>query len=178
MRLLAKARDWLLRKLLPFKIIRLHGEDYLVRYYICGHPPSTIDCRPRLPWMRTLYLHEIKCPDTDRALHNHPWDRSWSLILWGGYREQRLDGSVDEAWCREIMRRAGLPTDPYVYADVRPGHINIIDHGAYHRIDALLGRGSTWTLFSPGRRVSSWGFLDDNFTHHPYVPGEEDGPRP
>lgn len=40
-----------------------------------------------------IYLHEILKSDTDRALHDHPWD-NMSIILSGKYTEHLSDGST------------------------------------------------------------------------------------
>ena len=88
------------------------------------------------------YLHRMYRPDNDRTLHNHPWRWAFSIILAGGYTEERLlkDGKV-------IARR------------MRPGMFNILGPGSFHRIIELHGK-ETWTLFIAGPRISDWGFID------------------
>jgi len=82
-----------------------------------------------------LYLHKIAQADFDRHLHNHPWTWAWSLILWGGYLEERQGGV-------ERMKQCGSG--------------NLLRAGDYHRIASVLP--NTWTLFVTGKRASSWGF--------------------
>ena len=47
------------------------------RYYLFG----------ALGWH--AYLHRFVNSDPDRGLHDHPWNRAVSLVLTGGYDEQR-----------------------------------------------------------------------------------------
>lgn len=67
-------------KFLPCR--RIVGGDktlYLSRYTVLRIPFTT----------RSVYLHCFHRSDEDRDLHNHPWDKSVSLVLWGGYVEER-----------------------------------------------------------------------------------------
>jgi hypothetical protein len=79
-------------------------------------------------------VHQILRSDADRELHDHPFD-FLSVILWGGYREQRADG---ERVCRApalVWRRAET----------------------LHRLELLAG--PTWTLVFRGPKRREWGFL-------------------
>ena len=80
--------------------------------------------------------------DDDRELHNHPWENSTSLILWGGYREERLDAD------------GTVRVRTY-----RPWSINRIGANDFHRVELLDPRGCL-TLFIAGKRQQSWGFKD------------------
>lgn len=98
---------------------------------------------PRLGWLPfTVYLHEFIQPDEDRDLHNHPWDVAYSLLLAGGYDEERFG---DE----DIVRR-----------HLRPGRVNKILRDDYHRVVRLHGGTTTWTLFVTWAYVGPWGFRD------------------
>lgn len=109
--------------------IQHNGSPYITRTIL----PRVAGCRPM--------LHRIHRPDADDALHNHPWRFCRSLILSGGYAEERLvDG--------ERVR--------FVY---RAGDVNRIDAGDFHRITHVLAH--TWTLLLVGDRVQEWGFLVD-----------------
>ena len=129
-------------ELLPNIEINRANQPYLIRYFLAGwHPPH-----PDLPaWPPgndpALYLHRFVGDDPDNELHDHPWDWSQSLILAGGYREQR---------CRdtgEIEERFYLP-----------GDVNILYPGDRHRVDLL--DGDCWTLFMTGTFAQKWGFYD------------------
>ena len=85
-----------------------------------------------------LMLHNIRRPDADRALHDHPWSFA-SLILRGGYIEERRADS-------------GRPRRLHYHA----GNLNLVRAESLHRIDSLSG--SVWTLVAHGPRRRVWGF--------------------
>lgn len=141
MRLLEKAIDkfcWFLVKTFPHRVREIKVEDdrYLLRFYLKHSSP-------RLPG---LYLHHFYRGDLDRDLHNHPWTKSVSLILTGGYIEERLP--------KEEM---GKPNYKVIKRRFGPGSLNIIRGNDYHRVD-LIGK-TTWTLFTSGKKVKDWGFM-------------------
>ena len=84
-----------------------------------------------------IYLHRFMRSDEDEELHNHPWSGT-SLILAGGYREERRAGHV-------VMAR-----------ECRRGDVNPIEPDTFHRVDLL--EEDCWTLFVVGPVVQSWGF--------------------
>ena len=102
------------------------GAPYLTRYFLL-----------RSPWLN-VFLHHIHSADKDRHMHNHPWSWSWSIILRGGYLEERLPRAERMYW---------------------PWQKNTLTTAAYHRIKYV--RPNTWTLFVAGRYEKSWGFLVD-----------------
>ena len=106
------------------------GKLYLERYRVFGWEPGSRWNGP------SLYLHRFHLPDQDTALHNHPWKWAISLILAGGYIEDRVSG----------MRI------------LRPGRLNIIRANDFHRVSFIRGR-ETWTLFLVAPKSRSWGFL-------------------
>jgi hypothetical protein len=88
-----------------------------------------------------IYLHRFFQGDQDRELHNHPWKWSFSVILTGGYDEERLVGNTVKT------RRMG------------PGRINLLSGKAFHRVSLVdTGKGA-WTVFCSGSKVKDWGFL-------------------
>lgn len=112
------------------RIISNYGEEYLLRFYIKhnGMFPG-------------IYLHRFFQGDQDRELHNHPWKWSFSVILTGGYDEERLVGNTVKT------RRMG------------PGRINLLSGKAFHRVSLVdTGKGA-WTVFCSGSKVKDWGFL-------------------
>ena len=106
-------------------------EPYLERYYLFG----------AFGWH--AYLHRFVDSDPDRGLHDHPWNRAVSLVLSGGYDEQRPStGDVDHIFVRKI----------------RPFRLNFLRGEDFHRV--ILRDGlPAWTLFIHGPRVKGWGFL-------------------
>ena len=98
------------------------ADPYLRRWWII----------PRNRWFN-IYLHHIRRPDDDRALHDHPWWNA-SIVLRGGYLEVR----------------------PIGYKTRRPGSVVIRRPLTAHRLVPLSG--DCWTLFITGPRVREWGF--------------------
>lgn len=116
---------------LPVRVIEgADGSPFLSKYLIAGGGPDG--------WR--LHLHRFHRGDEDPEMHNHPW---WgaSLILVGGYREERLraDGAV-------------------LRFDRGPGSVNLIGLDVFHRVD--LVRGDCWTLFYSAPNAQPWGFVD------------------
>lgn len=138
-------------------IIYDHTGDgpYLSRYYIFrgpksadgGHPFDEFG-RPRKNIVRTdkssVVLHKFHKSDSSDRLHNHGWTWGLSLVLTGGYVEEKLvDGQV-------------------VKKVVKPLSLNFFRSNEYHRVE-LIGKDA-WTLFLRGPRKSEW-FYKDLATH-------------
>jgi hypothetical protein len=144
--------EWVASKLPnPRVIYDQSGRDaYLSRYYLVGaptHPDGGSpfdqfgDVRPGTKWGDKswgLYLHRFHRGDADPELHNHPWSWAVSLVLAGGYLEERRVGL-------DVVQRV-----------LEPGALNFIRGDTYHRVD-LLERDA-WTLFLVGPKTQSWGF--------------------
>jgi hypothetical protein len=111
------------------------GTPYLLRIYIW-------DWFRR--WLPGVFLHYFFRGDLDRELHNHPWTSAWSLIIWGGYTEER-----------RIDAHGTIRTQVF-----RPGDVNTITVHDYHRVDMLRKGGGCWTLFVVGNRTQEWGFSE------------------
>lgn len=65
---------------------------------------------------RSIRLHKIIYPDPWEQFHTHP-GRAIRIILWGGYVEEMLDGTM-RTW--------------------KPGMIGLVRHDDCHRINRLL----------------------------------------
>lgn len=132
------------------RLRRADGRTYLARRRI-----ST-------PWFR-IFLHKMEAPDPGFHLHDHPWNFV-SLILWGGYTEEREFTSV-------ASERAGHVEAGYRswYGDrVRYGFLNVNRMPLYlaHRI-VELNKKTCWTLVIGGRRQREWGFYQpDGWVFH------------
>jgi hypothetical protein len=124
--LLERLGGELYRRIIPNRTSR---ETYLERYLVLR------------AFGLQVFLHRFLASDDDDALHNHPWDWAVSLILAGGYREQRL-GPDQVVWERNFM----------------PGRLNFLRANSFHRVDLL--EDDCWTLFITGPKAQSWGFLD------------------
>lgn len=136
----------------------LHLSDYLPRRVIIGGDQQPYLSRFQLlnfgRARGRLWLHRFHRGDEDRELHNHPFAWSGSLVLSGGYEEERLShivrasspGEADDLTC-SVTR--------HFY---EPGSVNIIYADTFHRVH--LPRGEAWTIFVSGPILRKWGFLD------------------
>lgn len=142
--MLRKLCLWLAKRLPSFTIPDAEGNPYLTRYYLFGADRA----------FGNIFLHHFHKSDGDMdpdgtlLLHNHPWPWSFSLILLGGYIEER-----------RVLEHAGWAVAEY---EVKPGTFNFITHKDFHRVDLLEQDG--WSLFFTGWRSSkrSWGFWNRN----------------
>lgn len=150
--------EWLLKKLvvkLPFRTITdSDGSPYLTRWYVFPRGPRTAEDKVTPAARFAVFIHFFHRSDKDRDQHNHPWAKSWALILKGGYTEERGDR----------------------VKTFRPGSINVIGRDDYHRVTLLDPARGSWSLFVAGKNVGSWGFRDlDTGEHIPwkqYLGGE------
>lgn len=95
----------------------------------------------RVPGLQVM-LHWILQSDWSRDPHDHPWS-FMSIILRGGYHEERIDLDREERW--EISR------------DLREIRwINFCDSQTPHRITSVKPR--TLTLVITGDKCKSWSF--------------------
>jgi hypothetical protein len=132
---------------------RAGGSPYLSRFYILGCPYMTDGSEPInrtgnpkseaiFPRGLGIYLHRFHRSDDDSALHNHPWKWSRSLILAGGYVEERRMGVMGPV--KKFVRR--------------PGSWVRINKDDFHRVDLI--EDDCWSLFIAGPKVDTWGFWD------------------
>lgn len=126
-------------------VIQDKDGKYLARYHLLD--VSTL-CRwlDINPHYQKWFLHRIYRADKDRDLHNHPWSRAESYVLWGGYAECVFSSTNDSFW----------PT--YYYRGDR-SFLAFLS-GKYHRITHVLP--NTWTLFMAGPRDREWYFWTEN----------------
>ena len=144
---LRNALLWLSARLPKPRVIydREGGTPYLSRWYLIGNFNTDVEfagqsSEPTKRRPFELYLHRFHRSDDDSTLHNHPWRWALSLVLVGGYSEERRVGD-------RVVRR-----------NVWPLRFNFVRGSDYHRVD-LFGQDA-WTLFLVGPKVSSWYFWD------------------
>lgn len=163
---------WDLAEASPFEPTRIIttnekvlADPYLMRVYLTpereklertlqnlGVPPAYARLMQHTP---RPYLHYFFRGDDDRAYHNHPWKRSLSVILVGGF--------IEHVWNFELKR-------PLTQLH-KPGQAYWLKRGTYHRAELLPGK-KCWTLFTSMGRVQAsdgqdWEFYDpetDTFT--------------
>jgi len=145
-----------------YRVIGVDGVPYLGRLYIIT--PSK-----RFPG---VFLHHFYRSDHDRDLHNHPWDWSFSLVLTGGYYEERVEqkglsignGSI-------FIHHEGIKV-----REVKAPGINRLTGGSFHRVILKDLKNGAWTIFVPGKVTKGWGFMDRDtgkwIPHEQYV-GQE-----
>jgi hypothetical protein len=131
------------------RVISRHEDPYLLRVYLTPRAfPDDNGVRP--------FLHYFVRGDRDSNPHSHPW---WagSLILTGGYAEQRLVGA-------QLLSRI-----------FKPGNLNFLARSTFHRADLLQPDIGCWTLIFTGPHVGEtgdeWGFFD--MDERRYVPWEQ-----
>jgi len=127
-------------QLLPSFTIAKEGLKYLTRYYVF--------LKDRV--FGNIFIHHFHRSDMDVGsdgqglLHNHPFDWSFSIVVSGGYIEERrqTDGTVKKKV-------------------VKPWSLNFISKKDYHRVDLLNEEKGAWTIFFTGsRKNNSWEFWD------------------
>lgn len=82
----------------------------------------------------SIWLHAIYKADTDKHLHNHPWDFT-SVVLKGSYIEQTTLGNKKQ----------------------HPGKINIRNGADYHKILEMISP-VVYTLFFASKPKRQWGY--------------------
>lgn len=140
--MLRKLCLWAAKFLPHFTIPDSEGNPYLTRYYLFGADRA----------FGNIFLHHFHKSDSDRdpdgtlLLHNHPWPWSFSIILLGGYYEERRSECIDD--CPFTVSRKKF----------MPGSLNFLTHANFHRVDLIEEDG--WSLFFTGWRSKkrSWGF--------------------
>jgi hypothetical protein len=90
-----------------------------------------------------VFVHHFVGSDAPTQFHDHPWSWGLSVVLGGGYVEERLrrdDSTITRRW-------------------LKPGRFNLLLPGTFHRVELREGRAA-WTLFVHGPKIRKWGFLD------------------
>lgn len=108
------------------------GSPKLHRYYLVGTGKTF-----------GVFLHHFVGSDAPAQFHDHPWSWAVSLVLRGGYVEERRRRED-----RAATRRS-----------LQPGRLNVLVPGVFHRVE-VRGGEPAWTLFIHGPKVRKWGFLD------------------
>lgn len=123
------------------------GTLYMRRYHLIREGGVASRVLRALTGYSALRVHNIVLPDSDRDLHNHPFDFR-SFVLRGIYIESRMFGY--DGGRRTAQRRRGT-----THKVTRLGP----DFG-FHRIAEVWG--SVWTLVATTESTHQWGFLVRN----------------
>lgn len=140
---------------------KLPKNDYFSAYTITNGTTNYLT-RVKFPRVfgRRVMLHKIWRADSDREMHNHPWDKAYSFILVGSYMEERIDHTADVLM---MLRMNGRPrTVPRTTQHIK--WFNRIFKEDFHRISEI--DGPLWTLFIAYKRTADqngveWGFLNE-----------------
>lgn len=134
---------------MPVKVIRDDkGVPFLYRYHLFA-------------WSNDgpgICIHHFVKSDPDRGFHDHPWVRSWSFILCGGYEERILN---DDKLTYKTHQR-------------KRWRINYLDGvKTFHRV-MLEDQKDAWTLFFFQKRRKTWGMISLDGVYHPMSTEIED----
>ncbi|HYE40347.1 MAG TPA: hypothetical protein VEB23_10465 [Ramlibacter sp.] len=157
-----RVTDWLIARAQRTPYIHIHGKDgslYMGRWWLFNpyQPHSDGAGRKWSEWLPSIRIHHICRPDSDRHLHDHPWNAR-TIVLRGGYKEERPVSGVPHGvtwtpvWTDDDRLRAGFTREP--------GYTGQLLFGEYHRI-SHIPEGGAWTLFITWRKRGTWGFLVD-----------------
>lgn len=120
---------------LPVKVIRDDkGIPFLYRYHLftLGNDGPG------------MCIHHFVKSDPDRGYHDHPWEKSLSFILCGGYAERILDKNNENGYITHNRKRW---TFNYLKGS-----------GVFHRVMIDEGKDA-WTLFMFQKRSKTWGMV-------------------
>lgn len=139
---------------LPNITITVKGKKYLTRCYFF--------LKDR--YRGNTYLHHFLSSDQGDELHNHPWRWGVSLVLAGGYVEERARRPAfweeGRGWKNTHVDFRSPGPVKIERRVVRPWTLNFIRSSDFHRVDLLDEEKGAWTLFIAGPRVRTWGFLN------------------
>jgi hypothetical protein len=128
--------NWLEKKGRKAVIYDRNGiAPYLERWYVV-HPDG--HKRKNKNILFNVFIHRFMQSDYP-AIHNHPWNWSFSIILKGGYWEHLPDKTIWRG----------------------PGSIRLMRPGNDLHWVEIPESGKTWTLFFRGKTISGWGFMPD-----------------
>jgi hypothetical protein len=127
--------------------------SYMARYWVFN-PYDRVTNKPRFRWCPwSIRVHHIKRADSERHMHDHPWNAR-TIILKGGYVEERENLEF------ESMLPTTLSNFPTVTTMRFPASTAKLGFEQYHRITHVPA-GGAWTLFISGPWQGVWGFLVD-----------------
>jgi hypothetical protein len=186
-------RNWIIKRAMrtpddPIYAADGSGEIYMNRYWLFNPLTKKSDGE----WVRkhrmipfSIRVHNIRLPDDDRHLHDHPFNaRTWIMV--GGYEELRAE-YIDYYGETGRHRNPAFLGERYIggnYEDDlvgveyarHEGSSTTLTFEHYHKItriyehDNPIGPGA-WTLFCFGDYVGPWGFLVDGakMVHREYI---------
>ncbi|MGE4243692.1 hypothetical protein [Ramlibacter sp.] len=158
-----RVSNWLIRRSWRTPYSDIIGPDktlYMKRWWLFNpYPPMDgEDTRSKL--MRALpsvRIHYIRRPDTDRHLHDHPWNAR-TVVIDGWYEEERPSSTpLRRGWIGLRVMKSGEERDVF-RRDA--GYTGPLLFGQYHRISRVSPSG-VMTLFITWKKQGTWGFEVD-----------------
>lgn len=155
-----RVRDWLIRRAQRTPYRNITGPDgslYMGRWWLFN-PYEHGEYVRRFEWLPSIRIHHIMRADSDRHLHDHPWNAR-TIVLRSYYQEERPAGSPRG----KRDRTAGLTfTDDGVRERFYrwAGYTGTLKFGQYHRICYVPAEG-VWTMFWTWKKQGTWGFCVD-----------------
>lgn len=146
----------------PRPYTHIRGDDgslYMGRWWVFNPYGKDATGEPtpaRWQWLPSVRIHWIRRPDSDRHMHDHPWNAR-TIVLHGWYEEERQVSAVPKGvswfpvWTADFLR-AGFRRER--------GYTGRLLFGEYHRIREVSD-GGVWTLFFTWPKQGTWGFLVD-----------------
>jgi hypothetical protein len=157
---------WLLMRAVRTPYTPITSQDgtqiYMQRWWLFNpyeHGADGDATPARWPWLPSLRMHHIRVPDTDRHLHDHPWNAR-TIVLAGWYDEVRTFAALTnrEALSPDGIRQTSEGTLALFHR--RSGYTGRLLYAQYHRI-AQVSEGGVFTLFITWRKRGEWGFAVD-----------------
>lgn len=122
---------------------------YMIRCWLFNPYQREDGSRPQRSWLMeqlpSMRVHIILRPDSDRHMHDHPWDAR-TFIMKRYYVEKRQRQDKDYEGLDYFTRRAGQTVS--------------LKYGEYHSITEVPHAGVV-TLFVTWKYKGVWGFLVD-----------------
>lgn len=150
--------QWLINRAFKTPYSHITGPDgsiYMGRWWLFNAYPAPGEYKGKWQFPISIRIHHIQRADSDRNLHDHPWNAR-TIIIGGGYVEKRLR-VID----RDSDSQIDWGTDPVHSAHIRRvGDTAALKFGEYHSITDVTP-GGAWTIFITGKYRGTWGFLVD-----------------
>lgn len=136
------------------------GTMYMGRWWLFNPYPAPGDYARKgwRDWLPSIRIHHIMRPDTDRHLHDHPWNAR-TIVLHGWYAEERYSDLWDKAERERFIQKRGPAAVALLLRERlrQRGYTGRLLFGEYHRISAV-SNGGVWTMFITWRKRGTWGF--------------------
>ncbi len=105
-----------------------------------------------------IMVHVQVRSDSDRGLHDHPWDNT-TVVLSGGYNEQlRTTYPIGHPNCGDVKYEYDNEGHSGFFRQLRKGDVVFRQAKEAHRLILPAEIPYTITLFTTGPKIREWGF--------------------